>query len=179
METPKEIEERLAGGGPSWDAVLRGVVAGATVAEELEAAGIGRMRYKAWLAENRGRGREVRLAEEVRDERLREEVKRRMWGLARDESGETPIKDRIVALDKLGKDLGVFKDSGMDRVADSLEAILGRVAEKSESPARLAQGRVVDEAEVVATPAPEGYAETEAPSEPVVKKEYNAEEDSL
>jgi hypothetical protein len=142
-ETIEEIEDRLAGGGPSWEAALAGVCAGESVGEALERAGIPRMRYRGWLRRWPVRGKEMALAEEVRDEREKEEVMREVKVIARAGMDDVSVKDKLAALGTWGKQVGM-KEGAVERVADSLETILARVAQ-AESVGR---ARIHDEVNV-------------------------------
>ena len=133
METPEEIEERLAAGGPEWESAVADIIAGTPTGEALEAVGISRVRRAAWLRAHRARGLEVEAAEVARTERRKEELELGALEILRDEDAPTTAKIKVMEL--LGRDVGLFKQEAMERMADSLEAILARSYARQGGPA--------------------------------------------
>ena len=129
-ESPDEIERRLGAGGPSWDRCVADVSNGATTAQALDDAGVPRLRYKAFLKRFAARARDMREAEVVRDEKRKELVNGEMMRIALDP--DTQVKDKIRAFELLGRDVSLFKDAGIERAADTLEALLLRSFAKPE-----------------------------------------------
>jgi len=123
-ETVDEIEARLAGGGPAWESAVMDIIAGMPTGEALESVGVSRVRRAAWLRRNRARALEVEAAEAARGEKRKEEIEQAALDILKDEDAPTSAKIKVMEL--LGRDVGLFKQEAMDRMADSLEAILAR-----------------------------------------------------
>ena len=147
--TQEELEEMLASGGPTWERVLKEIFAGGeerlgvSAARALELEGLERVRVRGFLARNKTRAKEIHAAEEIRDERITEALKAENLKIAMapiEGPGAVPVSTKVKALEISGRDYGVFKDDGLARVADSLEAIMLRAASRTAEPAR-----VVDE----------------------------------
>jgi hypothetical protein len=150
--TQEELEDMLAGGGPTWDRILREIVQGGpdklgtSVGIAMELEGFQRHRVKIWLSKNMARKREVQAAEEIRDERVMERLKEENLKVALaplEGPGAVPISSKVKALENHGRDYGLFKDDGMSKLADSLENILARAA------LRAAETKTIDEKPVL------------------------------